>query len=605
MPFVSVYRPSIQIGLLKAIGATSGFSVSGYHFNLHFAHLIGVQLFEDLCEVRERRDGEWLFSAEAFGSTQPDLEDVYPDHFAAGIGTLPRAGPETPGTLRKLRRVVVPAFLDYLVQSVDWARFRVVGFTSTFQQNAASFALARRLKSLHPHIITLFGGANFEAEMGIELVRSVDVIDYAIIGEADEAFPEFLAAIEESRDPATIPGVVRRNLHGVTVPVRRAPFLGLANSPVPDYSDYFSDAARLGLIDASSPQTVAVPFESSRGCWWGQKKHCVFCGLNGGTMQFRAKPAEKVIEQLTELARRHGTFEFFAVDNILSTDYFEHLLDRLASEGHDFRLFYEVKSNLTRDRIRRMKRGGVRHVQPGIESLNSHVLELMRKGVSAIQNVNTLRWCRYYGISVAWNLLWGFPGEVERDYEEQAQLVPLLRHLQAPDGFGPIWMERFSPVFSDPVAFPRTFVRPENSYRFVYPANVDLEKVAYFFEYEFKDRLSEAVYLPLSGLLEAWKDAWAREEKPTLFLKSTRDFARIEDRRFGDLKIFNLEGLGARLYAACSDGPKSAQQLATELAPAVSTATVSEILDGFVANGLAMRDRLAYLSLAVPWYPGR
>ena len=44
----------------------------------------------------------------------------------------------------------------------------------------------------------------------------------------------------------------------------------------------------------------------------------------------------------------------------------------------------------------------------------------MRKGVRAAQNVNLLRWAEVYGISVEWNVLWGFPGEREADYVEQA-----------------------------------------------------------------------------------------------------------------------------------------------------------------------------------------
>ena len=67
-----------------------------------------------------------------------------------------------------------------------------------------------------------------------------------------------------------------------------------------------------------------------------------------------------------------------------------------------------------------MAQAGVTKIQPGIESLSSNVLRLMRKGVRAIQNVNLLRWAQYYDIDVAWNLLWGFPGETEQDYTEQA-----------------------------------------------------------------------------------------------------------------------------------------------------------------------------------------
>ncbi len=62
----------------------------------------------------------------------------------------------------------------------------MAGFTSTFQQNTPSFALARRLKQRFPRIVTVFGGANFDDEMGPELVRAVDCVDIAVIGEGDD-----------------------------------------------------------------------------------------------------------------------------------------------------------------------------------------------------------------------------------------------------------------------------------------------------------------------------------------------------------------------------------------------------------------------------------
>ena len=77
----------------------------------------------------------------------------------------------------------------------------------------------------------------------------------------------------------------------------------------------------------------------------------------------------------------------------------------------------------------------------------------MRKGVRAGQNINLLRWAQYYGITVSWNILWGFPGESEEDYAEQAALLPDLIHLQPPMSAGRIWMERFSPLFTDHDAF--------------------------------------------------------------------------------------------------------------------------------------------------------
>ncbi len=50
------------------------------------------------------------------------------------------------------------------------------------------------------------------------------------------------------------------------------------------------------LADPSVADRIFVPYETSRGCWWGQKKHCTFCGLNPLGMNYRAKSPERAVE---------------------------------------------------------------------------------------------------------------------------------------------------------------------------------------------------------------------------------------------------------------------------------------------------------------------
>ena len=52
MPFYSAVRPSLQLGLLSAIGRAHGFSVETLHLNLDFAARVGLPLYEALCEQR-------------------------------------------------------------------------------------------------------------------------------------------------------------------------------------------------------------------------------------------------------------------------------------------------------------------------------------------------------------------------------------------------------------------------------------------------------------------------------------------------------------------------------------------------------------------------
>lgn len=204
-----------------------------------------------------------------------------------------------------------PAVSGQLVEQEAWNDFDVVGFTCTFQQNTASFALASRLKRRWPHITTVFGGENFEPPMGREFVRTVPAIDYAVVGEADEALPALLVALASGDDPADVLGVLTKAT-ARDVPARQ--FDDIARNPTPEYDEYFERMTKLGPV--LEELDVKLPFESARGCWWGERRHCTFCGLNGATMRFRSKPAEVVVREVDRLASRYGRLRFAAVDNI-------------------------------------------------------------------------------------------------------------------------------------------------------------------------------------------------------------------------------------------------------------------------------------------------
>ena len=189
MPFMDARRPSIQLGLLKALATRFGFHPWSLHANLDFAMQIGLDYYQLLSEHRGNLLGEWLFSLDAFPSDSPDPDSKMLDELGEDFSYLPGSHEDNRDRLIRTRCSHVPAFLDALVDSFPWHEVIVVGFTSTFQQNTASFALARRLKERHPQIFTVFGGANFEGEMGLELVRAIDCIDAAVIGEGDDSFP--------------------------------------------------------------------------------------------------------------------------------------------------------------------------------------------------------------------------------------------------------------------------------------------------------------------------------------------------------------------------------------------------------------------------------
>jgi ribosomal peptide maturation radical SAM protein 1 len=293
------------------------------------------------------------------------------------------------------------------------------------------------------------------------------------------------------------------------------------------------------------------------------------------------------------------------VDNILDMSYLKELFPAIIDSGADYEIFYEVKANLTRAQLRLLARGGVTHLQPGLESLSTNVLRLMDKGVRAAQNVNLLRWARYYGIDVAWSILWGFPGETGQDYAEQAAAVPHLVHLQPPGSAARIWLERFSPLYAEPERFGLRHRRPELSYRYVYPERVDLDRVAYFFEYDL-DTLPDSAYEQLARAVTDWSEAWKSDHPPTLRYWSAPGFLQIHDGRHqGRGGTYTFHGTLADIYLACTDRPTTAAAVRDKLRLNRPVGEIEDVFSEFQRRGLMFLDESLAVALALPAVGGR
>jgi len=610
MPFGSATAPSIQLGLLAAICERAGFSVDARYPNLDLAAELGVSLYERLCEHRGHMTGDWLFAPAAFGTAAVGSSERFFERFPSE-----RAWGENlcgdAGFLAQLRSQILPAYVDRIAAG-DWGQYALVGFSSTFQQNVASLALARRIKARWPRTLIAFGGANLDGDMGAELLRAFGWVDVVVSGEGDAALPALLTAVEAGADPAGIAGVLTRGTDGAVTGAQAPPTGTLDDLPTPDYHAYFRQARELGLDDELAP-LVRIPFESSRGCWWGAKHHCTFCGLNGLGMGFRDKKPERVLRELDDLSAAHGSTSFDAVDNILSLGYLDTLFANIADAKLDFRFFYEVKANMGRDKIRKLAHGGVQIVQPGIESMSTHVLQLMRKGCTMLQNVLCLKWCSYYRIGVAWNLLHGFPGELEEDYVAQLEVLRAITHLQPPKGFGRIWLERFSPYYTDAEAFGVRGVRPSGSYTEVYPEHVGLDRLAYFFDYEMPDALGKAAHgtahAPILGetarWVAHWQELWARSMQPSLtFRRIPRGVLVDRDDGAGSRRTVPLSGAPAEMLLCCSDRIQAVRAVTDHLlettGEAFSPDDVRETLEAFCDAGLMVGEADRFLSLPLP-----
>jgi ribosomal peptide maturation radical SAM protein 1 len=548
VPFADVGRPAMGLGLLISEAREAGHSAKAIYFNIDLAAMVGLVPYQRIASSFPPNllIGEWIFAGDVFGG-----EISGPDEFIADI-LMPQIGADTElfASILQIRRMV-PDWLDACVAEIMEHQPDVVGFSTVFHQTCACLALARRLKALPEAPIIVFGGANCEGEMGLQMIRSFPWIDYVCSGEADVSFPKLLDRLAGAAPNAPIAGVLER---GAThEPARSTAVMALDGLPFPDFDDYFSRLAASPLAGVFEGHLV---FETSRGCWWGAKHHCTFCGLNGDTMAFRSKSPNRAFDEIVWLAGRHKVSHIGCVDNILDMKYVNTLFPRLAAAGVKLDMFYEVKANLRLDQLKAMRAGGVTQIQPGIESFSDKVLRLMEKGCTGFQNIQLMRWCAELGIEVSWNLLAGFPGEDPEDYAQMAALMPRLTHLDPPCSCGRLRLDRFSPFHFRAEELGIARMRPARAYFYVYPlGRRELARLAYFFDYDYDDGRNPNDYLlPVQAEVGRWKNArlGSGNRPPELNAKFDSVGVTICDSRRGATKTeHRLDGLSAWVYALC------------------------------------------------------
>ena len=164
--------------------------------------------------------------------------------------------------------------------------------------------------------------------------------------------------------------------------------------PLLSSKEYFEQ--RSACLPHSAPShSTYLTFETSRGCWWGQKHHCTFCGLNGEGMGYRRKSPGRVISELQAL------LEDSLTNNVSNDKQISCLMNISGTSCRscttDFLIFtsFTSKNPICRSRTSDpSKAAGISTIQPGIEALSSRLLKLMRKGVNARQNLMLLRYGR-------------------------------------------------------------------------------------------------------------------------------------------------------------------------------------------------------------------
>lgn len=430
-----------------------------------------------------------------------------------------------------------------------YGNINVVAFSAMFtDQLPAGIVLARRLRALWPAVKIAFGGAVCFEEQGAGLLATFPEVDAACVVEGEDVIVPLVEALAGAGELANVPGIVWRDVDGLRRNASPPLLRDLDRLPMPDYREFIDQLA----ASEWSHEGADLFFETSRGCWWGMKSLCTFCGLNGEGLTFRSKSPDRAVAEIRELHASYPTAVYLrAADNILDLRYVRDALPRLADLAADtarpLRMFYEVKSNMRPDQLEALVAGGIREVQPGIESFSDGVLELMRKGNTALGQVQFVKWSAEVGLDLDYNVLVLNPGEQAAWYREMLELIPFIEHLPPPQGTVTVVLERFSPYFASPETFGITNIRPKRYFYAVFGEHAD-PRLAYKFDFEhalYNDAEHLSAVRAVVADVRRWRDRYRPDR--AYYVDTGSDLA-VVDSRPGKTTTTTLTGVAARLF---------------------------------------------------------
>jgi len=604
MPFANLSIPSIALTQLKAVvesRLTEQVSINLLYLNHDFANYLGLDLYDLIVNSKESQNsglGDWFFRQTAFPSL-PDNADDY----------LSRYFPFHTEQMNQLKALVLEkrrglsSFLESLISKYNLDQRELVGFTSMFMQNVASFSLAGKIKDKNKDVTTIMGGANCESPMGQVIVRYADAIDYVFSGPGLKSFPEFVEhqLAQEVWKCGSIKGVfTKKNYMFHSGPEAIGEELSIDVPIDLDYGPF------VNTLSKNFPKRQVDPvllFETSRGCWWGERAHCTFCGLNGTTMGYRAMNPELALKQFDSLftyAPKVSRLE--AVDNILPREYLREVLPFMQTP-ENVEIFYEVKADLTESDVQVLAKARVKQIQPGIESLATSTLKLMKKGTSAFRNLALLKFCSMYDIEPAWNLLIGFPGEGAPVYEKYVNDLPLLVHLFPPSGVYPVRFDRYSPYFVKAGEYGLD-LHPLDYYPMIYPFPQDaIDNLAYYFS----DRHIHSEYVQtmskwitkIREKVDRWIESWKSDHgRPKLFLRQNGKQSVVHDSRSEEVAEYPLGANATRALRYLAVKPRDLVDLAREFRD-VEGFDAKQVLGFFKERGLVFEENERYFSLVI------
>jgi len=316
-------------------------------------------------------------------------------------------------------------FLEYLLKE----NFDIVGikvFSTTVSSTKKTISVIRRAL---PKAKIVIGGPQPSGDP--DNILNYIPADYAFQGESEIGFPKFvdvlaknIAVIPQKDSLQDIPGLLWRNNSEICCnPARVIEDLDSIRMPAWDLMDprqfpYQRDYA-------FSYNYPIAPFIASRGCSF----KCTFC--TAGSMRFRERSIENVMEELKILHKEYGVQEFNMIDNCCGyrTDYMinfcKALIDSKLKVAWNASGGTRINS-INWEMLGWMKKSRCNQMWVGIESGSPRILKKIKKGITLETVKEKVKLVNRAKININGFFMLGIPGETKKDIQDTISFAKQL-----------------------------------------------------------------------------------------------------------------------------------------------------------------------------------
>jgi hypothetical protein len=182
-------------------------------------------------------------------------------------------------------------------------------------------------------------------------------------------------------------------------------------------------------LDRYLAPELVLPYDPSRGCYWGVCTFCHYGLAEVGTARYRERPLEAVLDHLAALSQKHGTRVFYFSQDVFSPRIATNIARGIKARGLGLRWGSDMRPerSLTPERCAELRAGGALSAALGVESAAPRVLSLIDKGISAPAVKKVIGNLSRAGVAVEAMCFSDFPSETYREAMETVRFVDGLK----------------------------------------------------------------------------------------------------------------------------------------------------------------------------------